>query len=228
MNTIIYARFSPRPEDSVSDTEDPNDKQLIFCREHAQKQSWTIRHEFKDEMASGAEEDRPGLWDALDATRKGFVLLAYHPDRLARSVFLMETIKREIENKKARLAFVAGAYEPTDEGIFVQQVFAAFAEYQRKIFAKRTAAAMRRHQHNGRRMSDKTPYGTKRDPNDPTRLIIDESEQQMIKLIKELHAEGKGLRQIARLLQPNSCRGGQWHHSTIANILERYKEKSAV
>ena len=57
----------------------------------------------------------------------------------------------------------------------------------------------------------------------PAQLIDCPEEQAVIDRICLEHEQGKGLREIARLLdaEGNTCRGRRWHHSTIKAILSR-------
>jgi site-specific DNA recombinase len=85
MKAIVYARFSPRPDAAESES---NAAQLDLCRAYAKQMGWTVTDEHQDTALSGDDEDRPGLWAALDALPRKGVLLAYKLDRLARSIYL--------------------------------------------------------------------------------------------------------------------------------------------
>ena len=121
-------------------------------------------------------------------------------------------------------------------GKFMLTVLAAAAEMERSFTSERTRAASRRLQANGRRVcgTRNLPYGYELDPDGPKitgrdgqarlaniRCVADE--QATIGLIRTLHKEGRGLREIARILNSRgeTCRGNQWRHSTISAILKR-------
>ncbi|MFL5242672.1 MAG: recombinase family protein [Gemmataceae bacterium] len=57
----------------------------------------------------------------------------------------------------------------------------------------------------------------------PSQLIDHPDEQTVIDRIRQLRAEGNGLRKIAKQLEEAGirCRGKRWHASTIASILKR-------
>jgi hypothetical protein len=101
---------------------------------------------------------------------------------------------------------------------------------------------MRAYQAGGRRMGrvDLCPYGKMVDRDGPMLQKIDKvtkqeisrlpaqlidcpEEQAIIARICQESDEGKGLREIARLLDAEgiTCRGRRWHHSTIQAILNR-------
>ena len=70
-----------------------------------------------------------------------------------------------------------GTWRDTAQDKLVRTILSALAEYERKVIAARTSAAMLRHQANGRRMSFLVPVGWRQDPNKPARLIEDPDEQ---------------------------------------------------
>jgi site-specific DNA recombinase len=203
VKAIIYARFSPRPNAAESES---IETQLDYCRAHCQAQGLEIAGEFEDRALSGDDEDRPGLWAAVDALRRGYILLVYRLDRLARSVYLSEFIRREVKE------------------VFVRQVLQAEHEYAKKVAAARTKYAMLRHQAAGRRMGSGCPYGWKRDPKNPPMMVRDEEEQAVIRRIVELRKEGKTLRGIKDILDSEGVllRGRKgWNHMLVANIVKR-------
>ncbi len=119
-----YARFSPRPDAATSES---NDTQRDLCRAYATKQGWEIVAEFADAALSGKDHERPGLWAAMDALKRGMVLLVLKMDRLARDVYLSHTLDREILAKGARLVSVMneGTWEDRPEDKLIAASFAS-------------------------------------------------------------------------------------------------------
>ena len=226
MKAVIYARFSPRRNAEKSES---IETQLELCREYCEKQELTVLGEFEDRALSGSEEDRPGLWNAIEALRRGQSLVVYRLDRLARSVYLSDIIERAVAKRKAKIVSISGegTWQHTDEDWLVRKILQTLAEYERKVIAARTKAAMLRHQKNGRRMSHQPPYGWKQDPNSPALLTREEKEQEHLTLIMQLHREGMSNRGIARRLETagEPCRGRMtWYHSTIAKLIRRAQD----
>lgn len=218
---IIYARFSPRRNAGECES---IETQLDLCRDYCKRKGYAEAAVFEDRALSGGEEDRPGLWNALEALKRGDILIAYKLDRLARDVYLAELIQREADKRGATVEAVEGGVNgDTPEQRMIRQVLQAFAEYERKVIAARTRAAMLRHQASGRRMSAQTPYGWTVDPQNPARMIQEPGEQTVIGRIVRLHQDGLGLRQIARELDETGipARTGAWYHTTIKGILDR-------
>ena len=193
---IIYARFSPRRhEDECESTE----AQFDFCRKWCGENNIEILSEFADRALSGADEDRPELWAAIAALEKGYVLVVYRLDRLARSVYLSDIIERTVHAKKATFLSIAGegTWSDSDEDFLIRKILQALAEYERKVISARTKAAMLRHQANGRLMGSIPRYGFKLDPEDKRKVLKNPYEQVVINQIKRLDKEGLSLRQIA-------------------------------
>lgn len=81
MKVALYARYSSdnQREASIED-------QLRLCRQHAEKQGWSVVDSYTDRAISGASLLRPGIQELIqDATRGRFgIVLAEAMDRLSR------------------------------------------------------------------------------------------------------------------------------------------------
>jgi len=234
---IIYARFSPRRN---SDDCESIEAQLDFCRKWCRENNVKIAGEYADRALSGGDEDRPELWAAIAALGRGYVLVVYRLDRLARSVYLSDIIERAIKTKKATFLSIAGegTWSDSDEDFLIRKILQALAEYERKVIGARTKAAMLRHQANGRLMGSIPRYGFMLDPEDSRRIVKNPYERIIINQIKRLHSKGLSLRSIAAELtnlnyKPRKVRKkfkdrtvwvkGKWCPQTINVILKRLK-----
>jgi DNA invertase Pin-like site-specific DNA recombinase len=219
---IIYTRYSPRRNSEECES---CEVQLAYCEQHAHKKGYTIEKTFEDRAVSGKDEDRPGMWAAIEHLERGDVLLVMKHDRLARNVYLSELVRRAVETVGARIEAVQGDVEGDGpEHVMIRQVLASIAEYERKITALRTKYAMLHHQKNGRRMGRYAPYGFAVDPDDPKRLTPVGAEQVALERIVELHGQGKNTCEIARVMNsemPELARGEQWVPKTIRKIVGR-------
>jgi len=233
---VLYARFSPRKN---SDKCESVEAQFDFCRRYCDKNNIDIEKEFSDRALSGDEIDRPGLWQAIDALKKGYLLVVYKLDRLARSVYLSSIIERSVLNKRATILSISGegTWKDTPEDCFMRQILQASHELERKVISARTKAAVLRYQAQGRRMSHLLPYGYKLDPKDSKRMVVEPKEQATILEICRLSREGLSYRKIAEALNKSKdfkprkrkkmFRGkpvlvnGHWHHYLVGLILKR-------
>lgn len=223
MNAVIYARFSPRPN---ADECDSVEKQIARCRAYCVASDYRILVIYADkDMSGGRADNRPGLQEALRVScAMKAVLVTYSLDRLARNTVDALDISKRLSKAGANWASVQERIDTsTPMGRFVFTLFAALAELQREQTAERTSKAMQTHQKNGRRMSERLPYGFCLDPDDPTHMLPDENEQRIIERICNLYSTGHRLREIGRILDDtgDECRGGPWYHTTIRRVLER-------
>ncbi len=176
---------------------------------------------------AAGQTNRPKLQAAIAQVCKlKATLVVYSLDRLARNVDDARAISKRLEKAGANLAILQMRVDTTTPyGKLFFTIVAAFAEFYREDIALRTSKAMLKHQANGRRMThvDCCPYGWKSDPANADRLIEDAQDQAIAARIREERKQGKGLREIARLLDAEgiTCRGRRWHHSTIQAILSR-------
>ncbi len=232
---ILYARYSPRRnEDECESIE----AQFDFCRKWCEENNVEIAGEFADRALSGGDEERPELWAAIEALERGYVLVVYRLDRLARSVYLSDIIERSINKKKASFLSISGegTWTDTDEDWLIRKILQTLAEYERKVISARTKAAMLRHQANGRLMGSIPRYGFMIDPEDSKRIVKNPYERIIINQIERLSKKGLSLRQIAAELtnlkyKPRKVKrifkgkpvfvNGKWCPQTIWLILKR-------
>ena len=232
---VSYSRFSPRPNSAECDS---IEKQQWDIKRFAKRNGYEIVAEYSDAALSGADAERPGLWDAINALKRGMTLLIRTWDRLARDSYLGLVIQNDVKKKGCSIVAIeqTDTSKDTPESDLVRTILLALSEYQRQITRARTRAAMHRHQAEGRRMSDRVPFGWKRDPEDDARLVIDDHEQLVIKKIIELKAQGESLRGICKILTAEGYKArmcekkfkgrdvtvkGIWHHQLIQAVLSR-------
>ena len=214
---IIYCRHSPqRGGDESASCE----VQEAHCEQHAYKQGWEVRGCYRDPEQSGAHADRPGLWAAIAALRRGDILLVFKHDRLARNVYVSECIRRAVEEVGGRIVACEGDIEGDGpEQVMIRQVLAAFAEYERKMIGLRTKHAMRHHQRQGRRMSGIAPYGYRFTGD---RLEPVPQEQVVIAFVRSLHAQGVAPKDIRYRLaesEHNPRTARLWKTRDVARII---------
>jgi DNA invertase Pin-like site-specific DNA recombinase len=144
---------------------------------------------------------------------------------LARSVYLSYLIEQAVQKRHAKIVSISGegTWQDGPEDELVRRILQALAEYERKVIAARTKAAMLRHQANHRKVSSIAPYGYAIDPDEPDKLILHEREQQVIRIIRHMKERGYSHRKICRQLHAKNIvpRGHHWHHATIKKILQR-------
>lgn len=242
LRALIYVRFSPRPilRDDLG-REIPcasADNQEEDCRALCVRKGYEIAGVFRDEYISGGtfgEVDRPGLAKALEALRRGWILICFDPDRLAKGVLASELIYEAVHEAGARVEFAQGGIVADDlEGEMIRRIQAVTAEYNRKKGNQRTSWAVKKHLAAGRRICNPQhlPYGMRLDVDGPkvkesglpARMLPDPEEQAIVARILAWAADGKRPPTIKRLLEGEGvlCRGKKtWNRPMIARIISR-------
>lgn len=221
MKAIIYTRFSPRPNpDETTSCE----RQKTACQKYCEQQNYYVSGYFEDRALSGNDADRPGLWAAVAALTRGGVLVVRWRSRLARDVYLAEIIDRAVAKAGATIEAVEGSVNgDSPENKMIRQIFAALAEYERKIIGIRTKYAMLQHQKSGQRMSKRIPYGWSADPADPKRMVPNPDERAAIAEMRRLRSAGQSWGQIVdeldMLFSPRTGEG--WDRRTIRRLVAR-------
>lgn len=224
---IIYTRFSPRPG---ADESTSCEKQEEICREYCRKAGYEVTSEpleFSDPDCSGDDSGRPGLWGAVDALRRGMVLVVRWRSRLARDLYLHLYIEEQAKKAGARIEAAEEDNGTSLEQEAMRKMLAVFREYEKKLTAVRTSRAMKRYQKERRRMSHRLPYGWMMDPEDPSRMVECLPEQEILQIMVEMREKGMSFRGIAVELDllgypPRSAE--EWSHKTVAKILRRERQ----
>jgi len=220
MNCIIYARFSPRPD---QDTSDANQKQIEQCIEYAADQGWEIKSIHEDKAKSRDDASREGIAGAINDLKRGEILLCYDSSRfgagLAAAIY-----EDEIRKKGAGLAFVVGGpVEDTLDARLVREIMYAVNSYQRAMIGARTKAKAIKSMREGYVVGGCLPYGYTRDPENPKKMVEHPEEWKTVKLIFKLRREGLTHGKIVRELERVGCppRGRFWHRNSVKRILAR-------
>lgn len=201
--------------------------QLKAIEVYAKKHGYEISQIFRDEGIGGATlEERPGLMEVLNILKKGDVLLVAKRDRLARGDH-MALVQMAVNKKKARIISSAG--EGTESGdqddpmsYMMRGMTDLFAGFERLLIKSRTKAALQAKKARGERVGH-IPFGHKL-ADDGIHLEFEEDEQDILRQLRDLKAEGLSLREIATELNKRGAfnRGGSaWNHASIHRITAR-------
>lgn len=163
---------------------------------------------------------RPGLQEALQvACEKKAALVVYSLSRLSRSTKDTLQIAERLDKAGADLVSLSERIDTTSaSGKMIFRLMAVLNEFERDQVAERTSAAL---QHKKARLEaySPTPYGYTRDG---TALVIDETEQEVLRRIRQMREEGVSLRKIADALNRGGVpakNGGRWYASTVRYIM---------
>lgn len=232
MKAILYARFSPRPNAAECES---CESQIRELREYCQWRGHEIVGEFRDEALSGGDDwqDRPGMFDAATASKRGMLFLVLRYDRLFRDTRKALVFTAMLEAKGVGVIATA---EPAANGSdpmaeMVRTIMLAIAQYQRQIIRARTKAKMLQHQANGRRMSAQCPWGWKPDPANPSRMVPCEEEREIARQICDFKELDLSFGEIAQQLEAaGKLRRGKpgWPRELVRRIHARFAQCSTA
>lgn len=199
--------------------------QAVQVRAYASLYGLRIVEVVEDRGMSAKTLDRPGLARALtllDSRRASGVLVA-KLDRLTRSVRdLGALVDRYFRDGGAALLSVSEQIDTRSaSGRLVLNVLTSVAQWEREATAERTAAALAHKARCGEFIGGRPPYGYVLGA-DGVRLVMEPTEQRIIRVALRAHAEGLPLRTIARELDALGFRsrsGGPFHPQQIARML---------
>ncbi|CAD5140693.1 recombinase family protein [Cellulosimicrobium sp. AB352] len=128
---IGYARCSTAEQD------------LTAQRQALETMGVDPRRVYVDQGATGTHRDRPGLREALAATRSGDTLVVTKLDRLARSIRDARDIVDELTTHGVRLQIGGTVHDPNDPvGRLLLNVLAMVAEFEADLIRARTREGM--------------------------------------------------------------------------------------
>ena len=177
---------------------------------------------YSDAGVSGAAslDARPGLLAALDALKRGDVLVVAKRDRLGRDVLVVAMVERLASRKGARIVSAAG--EGTDgdtpSDILMRQMIDAFAQFERAVIGVRTKAALQAKRARGERAGN-VPFGYVADA--LGKLTASPAEQRVVSLVRDLRGSGYTIRAIADELNAQGYRtrrGTAWRHQYVSAL----------
>ena len=99
-----------------------------------------------EDLASGKNDDRPGLAACLKALREGDTLIVWKLDRLGRNLHHLVNTVHNLTGRGIGLKVLTGHGAAIDTttaaGKLVFGIFAALAEFERELIAERTRAGL--------------------------------------------------------------------------------------
>lgn len=127
MLAVIYARYSPGPDQTESSIEG----QLKECYDFAKRNGYNVIEEYIDRALSGKTDDRPNFQRMIeDSDRKHFqYVLVYQLDRFARNRYDSAKYKHRLKRNGVRVLSARENISDDASGILIEAVLEGMAEY---------------------------------------------------------------------------------------------------
>jgi DNA invertase Pin-like site-specific DNA recombinase len=177
------------------------------------------------ETGKGADalDRRPQLAAALAQARKAkAAVVVAKLDRLSRDVHFISGLMAQ------RVPFIV-AELGADADPFMLHIYAALAEKERALISDRTRAALAQKKAQGVVLGNRTNLADASAKGaDANRAAADAFAANVLPVVRQIEASGvKGSRAIAAALNARgvrTARGGEWHATTVRNLLARGTE----
>ena len=176
----LYAR--------VSTLDQELDSQIETLKKFAKDDEYVLYHE----KLSGKDTNRPELRKMMKDLQKGDMVVVIKLDRLARSLYDLQTITKYIEDKGCSFISLgdSGIDTSTPNGKLLFQVMGAFAEFEKNLINKRMEEGRRYAKLKGVKMGRPDLKTGKKNGS----RYLDKNQ------IIRLHKEGKSANQIRKEL----------------------------
>lgn len=198
--------------------------QRTAVREYLDGGRWKLIGEYV-EVESGKNNERPKLQQALHRAKvTGATLVIAKLDRLSRNVAFIA----KLQESSAKFACA----DMPDANQLTIHIFAALAEHERKMISERTKRAMQAAKRKGRVFGNPNGARALRGlGNKPAvkalKAEADRHAQDVLPIVQDIEASGvTTLHGIAAELNDRgilTARSGQWHPTTVKNLLERVR-----
>jgi len=173
------------------------------------------------ETGKGADalDRRPELAAALARARKAKCpVLVAKLDRLSRDVHFISGLMAH------RVPFVV-AELGADADPFMLHLYAAFAEKERALISQRTKAALAQKKLQGVKLGNPHAAETVGRAHAANRAAADQFASNVLPIVRTIQASGvisfAGIAEALNARGVRTARGGDWHASTVRNLLRR-------
>ena len=221
---IAYYRYSG----GSRQTEQSIEGQRRDCEAYARAHGMTILREYVDRHISGKTDDRAQFRQMIDdsAKRTFDLVICWKTDRFARNRYDSAVYKKQLRDNGVSVIYAAESNIEGAEGIIIEGLMEALAEYYSAELAEKARRGMRESALKGQTLGRTPPLGLTVDST--KHYVIDPAGADTVRLIFELYASGLSIASIIRRLNGmglRTVRGNPFDKSSISRIIrdERYR-----
>ena len=200
---FLYERIS-RDDDLVGDSYSiANQKKLLT--KAAKEKGYTRIFHFCDDGISGVTMNRPEFQEMIRQLNLGMAAAVFVKDlsRLGRNYLEVGKLTEEFfPEHDIRLVAVSDNIDTLEGEDELAPIKNLFNEWYARDISKKRRASNKIKGNSGIPLGN-PPYGYMKDPDDPTRWIIDEEAASVVRRIVSLRFDGYGPEQIAQIMMDN-------------------------
>ena len=219
MRAIGYIRVSTAQQADFGVSLDAQEQKV---RAMAIVQGAELSEVLIDSGESGKTLARPGMERLLRLVDSGAIttVIVAKLDRLTRSVKDLAILLERFQKRGVALVSVAESLDTSSAaGRLVLNVMVATSQWEREAIGERTKDALQHKKASGQRVGT-IPFGFKL-AQDGLHIEMEDSEQAILRQIKELRSSGLTQRGVAATLNAEGVRtrsGGEWRYQYVASF----------
>ncbi len=235
-NVAIYIRLSKEDADRGYDESESITNQKSLLTEYVKNlgNEYTLVDMYIDPGYTGTNFNRPDFKRMINDINIGKVNMVVTKDlsRLGRDyIETGEYIEKWFPEKNIRYVSVTDGIDTfanNNSNNDIAPFKAILNDMYSKDLSKKIKTALNTKQRQGKWVGAKTPIGYKKDPNDRNKLIIDEEEAKIVRIIFDMASEGKQVGTIKKYLNDNNIptanglrynKDSFWENKTVKQVL---------
>ena len=216
---VAYYRYSG----GSRQTEQSIEGQRRDCEAYARAHGMTILREYVDRHISGKTDDRPAFQQLVaDSAAHIFdAVICWKTDRLARNRYDSAVYKKKLRDNGVEILYAAESNISGAEGIIIEGLMEALAEYYSAELAEKARRGMRESALKGKALGSSRPLGLTVDAD--KHYIIEPTGAEAVRYIFEQYAAGLSSSSIVERLNAMGLRtshGGPFNKSSINRIIQ--------
>ena len=216
---VIYARFScdKQQEQSI-------EGQLRVCEDYAKRNDILILDTYIDRAMSGTNDNRADFQRMIkDSARKEWdYVLVYKLDRFSRDKYGTAVHKKTLKDNGVKVLSAMENIPDSPEGRLLESVLEGLNQYYSMELSQKVKRGMKETRLKGLWQGGTMPYGYKAENR---KVIIDESEAEVVRYIYEQYSMGVYVKDIIQTLTAKSIyhKGNIFATATVYGILKNDK-----
>ncbi len=240
--TALYCRLSR--DDELAGESNSIKNQKIILSKYAEDNKFQNIKFFVDDGYSGTTFTRPAFMEMMELAESGKMktIIVKDHSRLGRNRLVVGQLLEE-DFVRLNIRYIAimdniDSSKGLNDFLPIQDWF---NEMHAKNTSQKVRAVLKSKGESGISLANNVPYGYKKDENDRTKWVIDETSAEVVKEIYNLFIQGHGTFEIARILTKRNIMTPaeyfisvgrkfpsklqefkhQWNPTTVASILDR-------
>jgi DNA invertase Pin-like site-specific DNA recombinase len=200
-NVGAYVRLSM--EGASYDSESVENQREMLSLFITRMPGWIEEKFYIDDGFSGADFNRPAFQEMMSDVRSGLVNLVLVKDLSRFGRNYLETgryLEEELPALGCRFVSLSEGIDTETGENDIMPFLNAMNDYYLKNLSDRIRVAMAAMARDGQKISGNAPYGYRRDPQQPTRLIVDDYSAGVVRRMFDMRKQGNGYGKIVRVL----------------------------